>query len=284
MHFMSQRISLSASLEYGIRPRTTPYVVVIFDNRTFECGIWNLTFDCFRFVVNGMWNVHYDTVVTHSIHDMEFGILLPNFLLRNIALLWRAPVTCVPAMLRCTATSWIFPDWFCACQRVARSCTLWRESDFCPLCDWTNRKSHNSPSTMMRRGVPALFVLLNVLGFVSRFSTRCRDVAINPVVADETFIVVSAITTSSILYINLSRYVIDVYGFYHYLSFVTSRTSSDSSYFRHVVPFDSIGRSLRASGSSNLSIGYSLFVEKFRGQPPWYYCSNLPVEYRNSVR
>ena len=59
---------------------------------------------------------------------------------------------------------------------------------------------------------------------------------------------------SSILYINLSRYVIDVYGFYHYLSFVTSRTSSDSSYFRHVVPFDSIGRSLRARNSSNLSI------------------------------
>ena len=87
----------------------------------------------------------------------------------------------------------------------AERCTLWRESDFCPLCDGTNRISHNSPSTMMRRGVPALFVLLNVLGFVSRFSTLCRDVAINPVVADETFIVASAIRTSSILYINLSR-------------------------------------------------------------------------------
>ena len=73
MHFMSQRISLSATLEYGIRPRTTPYVVVIFDNRTFECGK-------FRFVVNGMWNVHYDTVVTHSIQDMEFGIFVARFL------------------------------------------------------------------------------------------------------------------------------------------------------------------------------------------------------------
>ena len=84
---------------------------------------------------------------------------------------------------------------------------------------------------MMRRGVPALFVLLNVLGFVSQFLTLCRDVAINPVVADETFIVASAIRTSSILYIFFSRYVIDVHGFYHYLSFVTSRTSSDTSYF-----------------------------------------------------
>ena len=188
MHFMSQRISLSASLEYGIRPRTTPYVVVIFDNRTFECGIWNLTFDCFRFVVNGMWNVHYDTVVTHSIHDMEFGILLPNFccaILHDCGVhQWRAFQRCSAARTRRE----FFSTEFCACQRVARSCTLWRESDFCPLCDWTNRISHNSPSTMMRRGVPALFVLLNVLGFVSRFSTLCRDVAINPVVADETFL------------------------------------------------------------------------------------------------
>jgi hypothetical protein len=83
------------------------------------------------------------------------------------------------------------------------------------------------------------------------------------------------------LYIILSRYVIDVYGFYHYLSFVTSRTSSDTSYFWLVVSFDSIGRSSRARDSSNLSI---CCVVNFRGQRPWYYCSNLPVEYRNSVR
>ena len=61
-----------------------------------EFGIWPSTVS----VLSRMWNVHYDTVVTHSIHDMEFGILLPNFCCAMLALLWRAPVTCVP---RCSA-------------------------------------------------------------------------------------------------------------------------------------------------------------------------------------